>query len=359
MNVLYVLDSDLRSEDIDLPYFIKKLDNDQNTDILAIQYDKTPKQILKILIYKINFRNYDVIITTSYILAFAICLRRWIRNFPGKVIAVSMNLSRKPISTRYGWLNAIGNRIFARLDFAVVHSAHEARLFADLHGLPLEKFAFAHWGYDPPLAAGSMFDDYPRPYFCMIGRNNRDHATFLEAIAGLPAKGVLIVPGYARPDGLEIPDNVDIFTDLDLAECLSCQRNALASLIIVQGASRGAGHITAVSAFHLGTPQIASDVPPLGDYLIGGVNALSVPLGDAGALRRALQTLLDDPGSAAPLAERGRRMAGRWMTAEASATRIADVIRAVAEGRRPDFFDPEWPAWRAEFEAGKQDPPPA
>lgn len=301
--------------------------------------------------------SYDLIITTSYILAFALCLRRCVKSFPGKLIAVSMNLSRKPISTKYGWLNRIGNRIFSRLDFAIVHSAHEARLFADLHALPVEKFAFAHWGYDPPLTAGSMFDDYPQPYFCMIGRNNRDHATFLEAITGLPARGVLIVPGYARPDGFAIPGNVEVFTDLDLAECLSCQRNALASLILVQDGMRGAGHITAVSAFHLGTPQIASDVLPLEDYLIAGVNALSVPLHDAQALRRRLLALLEDPEMAATLVQRGRSMAGRWMTAEASATRIADVIRTVATGGRPSFFDPEWPAWRAAFEAAEQVPP--
>lgn len=352
--ILYLAETDADDARLETPLFLKQLEDIATAKVTAIGFNGSLRTIWKVLSRPLRLGRYDVVITTSYTLAFAVCLRRYLLGMRGKHVAVGLNLSRRSITSRYGPLRAFFNRVFAGIDLAVVHSVHEASQFADLHDLPEDAFAFAHWGYDIPREIGGMFDDYPGPYVCMIGRNNRDHATFIEALRSLSCRGVLVVPGYEDMAGYDIPDNVDIFTDLSNADCLGCQRNSFANLILVNDNSRGAGHITAVSAMHLGVLQIVSDALPLREYLVDDVNAIVVPVGDATALRTALQRALDTPETGAQLIQAGRQMAACWLSASASANRISGIVRAILNGGPLEFQEPDWLEWRVNFTSAAQ-----
>lgn len=310
-------------------------------EVFGVQYQGFVRTLWKLLWRNTRLNQADLVITASYHMAFMIALKQILTRSRARHVSVSMNQSRRAIMARNPVLRWAINKVMARVGLIIVHSTHEAEIFADLHDIPMERFAFAHWGYDVP-EVGTMFDDYAKPYVCMIGRNNRDHATFLAALRGSDLRGVLIVPGYADLSALDIPENVEVFRDLGNPDCLSCQKNALASLILVNDSDRGAGHITAVSALHLGTAQVVSDALPLREYLHDGVTALVVPVGDAGAVRAALETLRDDPQTRERLIATGRDFAGKWLSAEATARRQGALIAAALEGRDHDFIDPAW-----------------
>ncbi len=64
--------------------------------------------------------------------------------------------------------------------------------------------------------------------------------------------------------------NVLVLKDRPMEECLNYIAGSFAHLVLVIDESRGAGHISAVSAMLLSKPQIFSDVAPLSDYLLDG-----------------------------------------------------------------------------------------
>ena len=148
---------------------------------------------------------------------------------------------------------------------------------------------------------------------CLVGRNNRDIETFIDAISGLPVDGVIITSGPVRIDG-KIPENIFVYRDLPLNDTLSCIGNAKANLILLRDSERGAGHITAVSAMFAGVPQIVSRAAVIKDYVIDGRTAIVVPLGDVVAVKEAVCFVLKNPSSASELSARAKQYALDWMT---------------------------------------------
>lgn len=309
--------------------------------VVGVRYDGFVRTLWKLLWSNMQLRQADLVITASYHMAFLIALKQVLIGSRTKHVSVSMNQSRRAIMSRNPLLRWLINRVMARVGLVIVHSTHEAEIFSALHDIPMERFAFAHWGYDAPTP-GSMFADRTAPYVCMIGRNNRDHATFVAALRGSALTGVLIVPGYADLSALDIPENVEVLRDLDNAECLSCQQHALASLILVNDSDRGAGHITAVSAMQLGVAQIVSDAQPLREYLFDDVNALIVPVGGVAALRAALERLRTEPETRERLIRSGRDFAAEWLSNKATMMRQGALIDGFLKGGTPDFVDPAW-----------------
>lgn len=274
--------------------------------------------------------------------------------FNAALVSALLRLTRSRARHAVLGLNVSGNRrlrsgfapldrlldrlFFGRVDMAVVASKPEADLFAAEHGIPRDRFAFVRWSYDLPELDGH-FAPPARPYFCLIGRNNRDHETFCAALEGLEAEGVIIAH---TPPELELPPNVRAYVELPLGDCIACIRQAVANVILVRDADRGAGHITIVTAMHCARPQIISDVETALDYFTPGEHALTVPLADPAAVRAAMQSLMDDPERADRMGRAARDYAARELT---HARRSA-----VLEQRLRHWLDTEEVLWAPEDE---------
>lgn len=290
-------------------------------------------------------RRPDLVVTSEYRRAFLVNLALLLTFSRATHVVLSMNLSSKPITARNRLGQRVIDRIFQRSDAILVHSLREAESFAHLHHLPANRFAFSHWGYDLP-GESTRFEAEPKPYFCMIGRNNRDFETFAKALRLAGARGVAILPGY-MPLAPEVEQSMQVLRDLPMADCVNCIRNAAANVTLLRDDSRGAGHITVVTAMHLGVPQIYSETVVLREYFCAPGFGQAVPVGDANQVATAMQAVLAAAKApeAADLIAARKAFAQRWLSNECSARRIAHVILSALEGRKLDLVDPDWQGW--------------
>jgi glycosyltransferase involved in cell wall biosynthesis len=254
-----------------------------------------------------------------------------------KLVALTFNQSSaKLLRTGLRPIDWMLNRVWRRAQTFLVHSKAEARLFAELHDIPQERFVFSHWGYDLPAHDQAKTNLPSEPYVTMVGRNNRDIATFSAAVERAGVKGVLIAASYmVRDIPVQESNDLLLLTDRPMEECLNYVASSFAHLVLVADANRGAGHISAVSAMLLGKPQIFSDVAPLSDYLVDDFNGIAVPVGGIDAVVNAIRRLRDDPQLAQRLGSTGRSFALREMSHSSSSRRVANtIIGAVASDTR-------------------------
>lgn len=299
-------------------------------DPVAVGEDAPAYGILDILRCRRNFSDYDVVSGNEYFLTWAICLRLIGTRRKPKVAALSFNQSRRLLLTGFKPVDRLLNRIWRPVSMYLVHSKAEAQLFQRLHDMPPERFVFSHWGYDLPSRQAHDVTLPPSPYVSMIGRNNRDIATFCAAVDRANVGGVIITANYMRDryPG-KIPPNVRLLTDRSGEECLAYIEGSFAHLVLVVDGQRGAGHISAVIAMLLGKPQIFSDVGPLEDYLEDQVNGIAVHLEDVEGVSNAIQTLRNNPGLATKLGSSGRAFALRFLTLGDASERAADAFSAL------------------------------
>jgi glycosyltransferase involved in cell wall biosynthesis len=315
----------------DRPVFARELEAQGWIVDRAIIRGSTAARILAVLRLR-AVGSYDVVATNEYFLTWALSVRlvaAWRRP---KLVALSFNQSSaKLVKTGFRRVDRLLNRVWRSVNIFLVHSTAEARLFAELHDIPENRFVFSHWGFDLPNFASANVKVPDQPYVTMVGRNNRDLATFCAAVDRAGVKGVLITASYMLGrHPIEDSRNVLVLADRPLEECLAYVAGSFAHLVLVVDATRGAGHISAVSAMLLGKPQIFSDVAPLSDYLFDDFNGIAVPVGDVGAVAAGICRLNDDPDLAKRLGSAGRSFALEHMSHAGSARRMANILAAAA-----------------------------
>lgn len=303
-----------------------------SVDPLMISHHARRRGIPDILFSSRSFGSYDLIVAGEYNLAWALCLRALFARRP-PLVALGFNQSARLILTKIAPVDRLLNLVWRRISAFLVHSRDEARLFARVHDIPRDRFVFSHWGYDLPAHDPAATPLPPAPFVSMIGRNNRDIATFARAceLAGI---GGVAVTSADLAGKLEapVPGNVTILADRSMEDCLNYVAGSLAHLILVSDGERGAGHISAVSAMLLGKPQIFSRVATIEDYLTDDVNGIAVPLADAEAIAAAIRRLSEDPALCKRLGDAGQMLASERMSHRASLGRTVELLLAVGEG---------------------------
>lgn len=304
--------------------------------------ERGPVILVRALLLRKKLSNYEFIMTSEYFASFGINLRLLLTFSKTKHVTIGLNQSRRLLKTGFRPVDRLIDLVFRRTDLVIVHSRREAELFNRIHRIPANKFYFSLWGYDLPTTAATRFSAWPKRYVCLVGRNNRDIDTFINAVTGLDIDGVVITSVHQSAPAAPVPPNVHLFRDLPLDETLDCIKNAAANLVLLKDNERGAGHITIVAAMFSGTPQIVSDVDVIEDYVVDGVSAITVPLRDAQAVRSAIERLLSDPAYAMRLSANGRQYAQRWLTNERVIERNVSALDKVAHGDKIVTVDPEW-----------------
>jgi glycosyltransferase involved in cell wall biosynthesis len=178
---------------------------------------------------------------------------------------------------------------------------------------------FTHWAVAPPEAGRRAVDYIPEgQYVCCIGRNNRDLFTFVEAVRKTGIDAILICrPGQA--DGLDLPDNLSLRTDVPLAECQEVMERAMATVVPLIDDTTGAGHMTVVTSLLYGTPVIATDSPVLVDYVLEDKTGFLVEHGSSEALAAAINRLKGDPKLRERLRASSRAFAREHLTEDSAA----------------------------------------
>ncbi len=289
----------------------------------------------------------DVVVSSDAHIALgtAVLLYLFARRKPH--VALTFNLvNRSRFHPALDWLARI---VLRSVTLFVTPSDHEREVFAQTYHLDMRRFAFEHWGGLPPEVAALSLPPQSiaadRPYFCAIGRNNRDFELFAKAFEGAPYRGVIITMKRYF-DGVAIPDNVDVYYDLDQIECLRVIRHSLANVIPLKSDRIGAGHITMVFAMHLGKPQIVTALPAIADYFIADQHGLGVKPGDVAGLRSAMDEIYQQPERAAQMGEAARQYAQRWLTGKGHFPLMIDILDAIEQGKPLPDAQRGWREWQ-------------
>ncbi|MEW6201184.1 MAG: glycosyltransferase [bacterium] len=125
-----------------------------------------------------------------------------------------------------------------------------------------------------------------------VGTNERDYATLVEAVRGLPLEVHIIcnlklyraIPSH----------NVHWHDSMPGEQYVEALRGAKYVVIPLKKADRNYGQMSTVLPMSLGKAVIATEVEALRDHIKDGETGLFVKSGDAGSVRRAIQLIEKD-----------------------------------------------------------------
>jgi glycosyltransferase involved in cell wall biosynthesis len=295
-------------------------------------------------------RRFDLVIThhpyMTLWVAFALRLRR-IRT---PHIAYSFNHGNKRFFK--GVHRLVAGCSLLQVALFVVYSEAERRLFHEIYRIPFDRLSFTHWAVSAPKVAGlppGVAD--LQPYFCCMGRNNRDFDSLVQAAEGSKLR-MLLVTKRGALSHLRLPPGTVVREDISLDESMLLLEGSRFSVVPILDESTGAGHMTIVSAMQLGKPQIVTQVKTVDDYFFDGVHGISVPPRDPAALRAALRRLESDDAICRGIGDNVRHFAAQWLSEEAAARGLINVLKNWQDNRKAALEPPGWTSFRQS--AGKR-----
>jgi glycosyltransferase involved in cell wall biosynthesis len=248
-------------------------------------------------------------------------------------------------------------RAHERMDRIVVHSRHQHEYARTRLRVPTRRLALLPYQVDTEF--WSPTDAAEERLVVSAGLEHRDYPTLLRAARGLDARVVIgAASNWSRHDfaTTTTPPNVHIgaFDYNALRDLYSRSAVVVVPLVDVDNQ---AGVTTILEAMAMGKPVIVSQsrgqtdvvedrrgparglprprpvslarILAAGRGLDVGANGFYVPPGDPGALRRALDYLLEHPDERRRLGRAGRLLVEQLFTVEEFAAHIGDLVTAV------------------------------
>lgn len=236
-------------------------------------------------------RNYDMIYTGSDWdgLFFAIAQRLLRKNkVPYLFIDFLVNMEGKPIEKRV-------RRILYRLAVqgacrVLVQRTCEVELFSQALGVCREKFTFVPYHqtlYETPYAVKND------GYIFAGGDSHRDYPLLLEAVRALPYRVVIACFEKHHFLNVEIPKNVEIHA-ASQAEYVQLMAGSTLTVVPLKSLPQHVGgEQTYANSMSMGKPTIITDLYA-SDYIVNGSTGILTPPGDVQALRRAIETIMEN-----------------------------------------------------------------
>ena len=201
------------------------------------------------------------------------------------------------------------------------------------NGIPLDEFENAQ-----PATFTDVPCDLTRLVFVGRCEAQKDHATLLRALTGVPDAHLLLVgDGPLRPRLEQMAKSIGIRNRVTF---LGWRRDVAAVLkasdIYVHSTHSDGFGIAACEAMAAGLPVVASDVPGLAQ-LVAGVGIL-FPAGDDKALSHYLTALIKSPDQQREMSVAGRRRA-RQFSIDSTVDRCIQVYESVLQVNRAPAAD--------------------
>jgi glycosyltransferase involved in cell wall biosynthesis len=173
-----------------------------------------------------------------------------------------------------GAIQTLMRRHLTRADRFVVASSVEREIYSEYFQIEASRIDVLLWSIRPPieeLSKPARFGD--GPYICAIGSQARDYETLIEAMRRIPTiKLVLVASPHSLPR-MAIPANVKVLTDVPLSDAMNVLAHSQFMVLPLRDSRVPCGHVTVVSAMHLGKAILATNSTGLRDYLIKDKNA--------------------------------------------------------------------------------------
>jgi glycosyltransferase involved in cell wall biosynthesis len=218
---------------------------------------------------------------------------------------------------------------FRSVDEFVVASTWERELYSEYLDIPISKIRFQHWGVASPDSdnAGST-PIVEGDYICAIGSQARDYALLCEAMRLRPDIKLVIVGIPASMRDVAVPANVEFRTNIPLADAMNIMKFSRLMALPMNSMEARCGHVTAVSALHLGVPIVATRCKGLDDYLRDDETALLAEHADPASLAAAIDRLFSDASLRSAIAVRAASFAQQHCTEAAAIDSYRNSLRA-------------------------------
>ncbi len=210
------------------------------------------------------------------------------------------------------WLDAARRAYYAfvlgKIDIAIVHSRAEVGRYDCVFPRARARFVFVPFGLNINPRAAVLAEAKAQPPHARIvvvsaGKSGRDYGTLFKAVEGLDVE-TRVVCDFA-PAIPPVPPGARVTVLGDCHERAYFDELARSDLVVVPLAVEdiSAGQMVLIQSKALGRPTIVTDTPTIRDYVTDGVDALLVPLGEANAMRAAIERLAGDAELRARLGE--------------------------------------------------------
>jgi Glycosyl transferases group 1 len=199
------------------------------------------------------------------------------------------------LMARYG----LGPALRRSVRLLQVMTEAERERFISLYGLDPAVVRCIPW---PLLGWTGLPADLDRPaavvgnYVFSSGRAACDWRNIFAAARGQPWKLVVVcsTSDLEQVRMLNVGVDAQLFTEISKSEHDRMLAHACVCAISLKEERKSSGQVRLGAAVELGVATVATAVDGLKDYLLPGVNAMTVPPADPMALRRAIEHLLAD-----------------------------------------------------------------
>lgn len=242
-----------------------------------------------------------------------------------EILAHSFNFTDLPGAFKT-WIFSL---VLGRAKRFVVFSRMERDLYARVFRIDINKLDFIHWGVNQPKIDNEPIEE--GAYIASIGGNARDYRTLIDAARTMPGTKFVLVVRPENLRGLDIPSNIKVHTNLPLRAAMNVLGHSKLMALPLMGSQVPCGHVTLVAAMHLARPVIVTDSTGIADYVENGVTGLTVRMGSAIELKRAIEGLLSNGDLSRSLAYNGRRFAAIYCSEQSIAKHFYEWVMSLAQ----------------------------
>ena len=217
-------------------------------------------------------------------------------------------------------------RLYRNVDRVVVFSTNQVAVLHQWLDIPEDRIAVVPFGID--TREFDTVESTDGANVVAVGRDaGRDWPTFFRAVTatGWP---VAVACRSSSLTGLDLPDEVQVLGYLDRPHYTALIASAGVVVINTHERAYPTGQTVMLEAMHLGKACVVTATPAMADYAFDGLNCLTVPSGDADALRTAIARLRDDACLRTQIGTAAKRMVAERFTADRMWGAIADELGA-------------------------------
>jgi glycosyltransferase involved in cell wall biosynthesis len=243
---------------------------------------------------------------------------------PIPTLAWSFNIGVLPDGIKRK-LSQLGLR---RINKFVVHSRAEIDACSDWLDLPKERFEFVP--LQRPVTQGRIAEDIQSPFIVSMGSAGRDYALLFQVLAELRYRTV-VVAGMHAVEGLAIPSNVEVKSNLTITQCHELLQRSRLSVTPISNTKTASGQISLIDAMNFSKAQVVTRCPGSVDYVDHGEQALLVDPGDYVGLKEALGRLWEDDSLRDHLARSGRKRMIDELSDEAAGRHLGRLLDGIED----------------------------
>ena len=177
----------------------------------------------------------------------------------------------------------------------VCSTTMEREVYAKHFEIPIEKIDMVHWSSEPPVIDPAMQPIEKGRYFCALGGQGRNYRVLIEAMKQLPHIRCVLVATPASLEGLTIPDNVKVYTNIPLKDAHNILHFSEFMVLPLRVAQTPTGHMTIVSSMFFRKAILVSDLNYVYDYVDNGKTGLFFEHDNMHDLTQKIESLWDNP----------------------------------------------------------------